>query len=144
MMVDGTNEFRADMQYQGGSSNGEMIPNGKTHRFQDTCFPCLGTLPSVKQPSIADQINTIDVSDDAGTKKTTTLLIEIGSLFELFHDARGECYAAVYDGDKKSVYRLSSRDFSSYLRQCYFRCWQKGVSDKHMPAYSMKLRIFLI
>lgn len=84
------------------------------------------------QLTLAEQINAIELYDDNHRKKTSTLLIDIGSLFTLFHDNRGDCYAIIYNQQKKLVYRLQGHEFISFLRECYFQRWQTGVNDKNI------------
>ena len=82
--------------------------------------------------TLLDKLKMITIFEGDKAKSASTLLIEIGSLFELFHDENGECYAAIDNEKQKLVYRLGSNDFDIYLTQYYFALTGKGVRDNSL------------
>src|SRR3990167_170319 len=82
--------------------------------------------------TLLDKLKMITIFEGDKAKSASTLLIEIGILFELFHDENGECYAAIDNEKQKLVYRLGSNDFDIYLTQYYFALTGKGVRDNSL------------
>lgn len=70
----------------------------------------------------------IDLTDDDGKKKSqATLLIELGSRFELFHDPDRNAYA-VDPGDVRRVYPVRSSDFRQRLSGDFFSLTDRGCN----------------
>ena len=84
---------------------------------------------SPEQKSIISEISQIDLFDGDKQKSASTLLIEIGSLFELFHDEGRSGYAIIRDGDIKQVVKLRSEEFKERLSHYYYLIKNKGVHN---------------
>ena len=76
---------------------------------------------------ISDRLKKIDLFDGDKQKSASTLLIEIGCLFGLFHDEDRNGYAIVSNGTIKQVIRLRSEEFKEHLSNYYYTIKQKGA-----------------
>ena len=65
--------------------------------------------------------------EDGRNKSQQTLLIELASRYELFHDADGNAYA-VDNGEVRRVYPVRSKDFRNRLSGDYFTLTDKGCN----------------
>jgi len=71
----------------------------------------------------------ISLFDEDGKPKTkATILIEIGSQHELFHDETGSGYATIAVNGHRETWPINSRPFSEMLADKYFQLSGKGVS----------------
>ena len=67
--------------------------------------------------------------DEEGKRKSkSTILIEIGCEFELFHDAIGEGYVTIAGKNHKETWPIRSRKFEELLADKYFVLIGRGVS----------------
>ncbi len=76
---------------------------------------------------ISDRLKKIDLFDGDKQKSASTLLIEIGCLFELFHDEDRNGYVIISNGTIKQVIRLRSEEFKEHLSNYYYTIKQKGA-----------------
>ena len=71
----------------------------------------------------------ISLFDEDGNPKTkATVLIEIGSQHELFHDETGSGYATIAVNGHRETWPIKSKTFSEMLADMYFTLSGKGVS----------------
>lgn len=72
----------------------------------------------------------ISLYDDDGKKKSqSTLLIEIGSLGKLFHDANKDAYCEVVLNDIAITMKVRSKEFVEYLSHQLYALTGKGASN---------------
>ena len=63
-----------------------------------------------------DDYQRIDLEDAGGKKKSqATILIEIGSRYQLFHDADHEAYAVVHRNGAREVWPIRAKGFKHIL-----------------------------
>ena len=85
-------------------------------------------LKDAKKPKQSDD-GIIKLFDDEGGKKSqSTLLIDIGKQFALFHDDNRDAYAEIKRNDSAFIYPLRSKDFKELLRHRFFNLTGKGCN----------------
>ena len=66
--------------------------------------------------------------EDGKRKSKSTILIEIGCKYELFHDEIGEGYVTITGKNHKETWPIRSRKFAELLADKYFALTERGVS----------------
>ena len=76
-----------------------------------------------------DDYQRIDLEDAGGKKKSqATILIEIGSRYQLFHDADHEAYAVVHRNGAREVWPIRAKGFRHILASEFFSLTGKGFN----------------
>jgi hypothetical protein len=88
---------------------------------------------------IDDDVKAISFTDPEGNKKSqTTLLIEIGQKYQLFHCPNNDGYAVI----GKAVYPMKSKEFKEKLGNDFFNLAGKGCNSKSISDAVSTLEAF--
>lgn len=97
-------------------------------KLADALFTAEIGLNDVEKPKQSDG-SIIKLFDDEGGKKSqSTLLIDIGKQFSLFHDDNKDSYVEIKRNDGVFIYPLRSRGFKELLGHFFFNLTGKGCN----------------
>ena len=79
---------------------------------------------------IEERLKHISIFNDEGNpKKPSQLVHEIGQLFTLFHDSKGDTFAKLYDGETKDIFAIDSTAFRQIIQRLYFELTERSISN---------------
>ncbi len=104
----------------------DLTPEQICERFEKLIAPSSLDKTMIQRENKKSEIALLD--EDGNRKTKATVLIEIGSQYELFHDENGDGYATIAKGSHKETWPIRSKAFAELLSDQYFMLSKKGVS----------------